>query len=159
MTTAELFRVSASALTRNKLRSFLTLLGVIIGVMTVVAVVSVISGLNSYVKDKVIGLNPDVVIFDKYGIITQPRGVAHGHEAPQPDDDRHGARAARMPALRPGRSPRRNGRDPSSSATAKLPAVEIQGHTPNMGEAMNFDLASGPLLHRDRVRPRRGASS
>ena len=70
MTTAELFRVSSSALTRNKLRAFLTLLGVIIGVATVVGVVSVISGLNSYVKDKVIGLNPDIVIFDKYGIIT-----------------------------------------------------------------------------------------
>jgi len=70
MTTAELFRVSSAALSRHKLRSFLTLLGVIIGVATVVAVVSVISGLNSYVKDKVFGLNPDVVIFTKYGIIT-----------------------------------------------------------------------------------------
>ena len=70
MTTAELFRVSPSALTRHKLRAFLTLLGVIIGVATVVGVVSVISGLNAYVKDKVIGLNPDIVIFDKYGIIT-----------------------------------------------------------------------------------------
>jgi putative ABC transport system permease protein len=70
MTTSELFRVSSSALTRHKLRAFLTLLGVIIGVATVVAVVSVISGLNTYVKDKVIGLNPDIVIFDKYGIIT-----------------------------------------------------------------------------------------
>ena len=70
MTTSELFRVSSAALTRHKLRAFLTLLGVIIGVATVVGVVSVISGLNSYVKDKVIGLNPDIVIFSKYGIIT-----------------------------------------------------------------------------------------
>jgi len=70
VTTSELFRVSAGALTRHKLRAFLTLLGVIIGVATVVGVVSVISGLNSYVKDKVIGLNPDIVIFTKYGIIT-----------------------------------------------------------------------------------------
>jgi len=66
----ELFRLSSSALTRHKLRAFLTLLGVIIGVATVVGVVSVISGLNAYVKDKVIGLNPDIVIFTKYGIIT-----------------------------------------------------------------------------------------
>ena len=70
MTVPELFRVSAAALTRHKLRAFLTLLGVIIGVATVVGVVSVISGLNAYVKDKVIGLNPDIVIFTKYGIIT-----------------------------------------------------------------------------------------
>src|SRR5512143_3363255 len=70
MTVSELFRVSSSALTRHKLRAFLTLLGVIIGVATVVGVVSVISGLNAYVKDKVIGLNPEIVIFTKYGINT-----------------------------------------------------------------------------------------
>ena len=69
MRTVELFRLSSSALTRHKMRAFLTLLGVIIGVATVVGVVSVISGLNAYVKDKVIGLNPDIVIFTKYGII------------------------------------------------------------------------------------------
>ena len=70
MRTVELFRLSSSALTRHKMRAFLTLLGVIIGVATVVGVVSVISGLNAYVKDKLFGLNPDIVIFTKYGIIT-----------------------------------------------------------------------------------------
>jgi putative ABC transport system permease protein len=43
MTTTELFRVSSAALARHKMRAFLTLLGVIIGVATVVGVVSVIS--------------------------------------------------------------------------------------------------------------------
>lgn len=37
------------SLWHNKLRSFLTLLGVIIGVLTIIAVVSVIQGLNNYV--------------------------------------------------------------------------------------------------------------
>jgi putative ABC transport system permease protein len=36
----------------NKLRTFLTLLGVIIGVLTIIAVVSVIQGLNNYVYTK-----------------------------------------------------------------------------------------------------------
>ncbi len=36
----------------NKLRTLLTLLGIIIGVMTVIAVVSIISGLNRYVETK-----------------------------------------------------------------------------------------------------------
>ena len=53
----------------NKLRSGLTLLGVIIGVMTVVSVLSVISGLNDYVLSKVVNLNPDVIVFTKYGIL------------------------------------------------------------------------------------------
>ena len=33
----------------NKLRTFLTLLGIIIGVLTIIAVVSVIQGLNHFV--------------------------------------------------------------------------------------------------------------
>ena len=43
MLNGELFRVAWRAISAHKLRSFLTLLGVIIGVMTVIAVVSVIS--------------------------------------------------------------------------------------------------------------------
>ena len=69
MSFADLFAVATGALRRNKLRSFLTLLGVIIGVMTVVSVVSIISGLNANVRDKVLNLNPDVIVFTKYGII------------------------------------------------------------------------------------------
>ena len=71
----EVFAVALQALRRNKLRSFLTLLGVIIGVATVVSVVSIISGLNSYVMDKVLNLNPDVLVFTKYGIIRSRQGV------------------------------------------------------------------------------------
>jgi len=40
------------SLWHNKLRTFLTLLGVIIGVLTIIAVVSVIQGLNNYVYTK-----------------------------------------------------------------------------------------------------------
>src|SRR5947209_17708448 len=69
MSLSEVFGMALQALRRNKLRSFLTLLGVIIGVATVVSVVSVISGLNRYVHEKVLLLNPDVLAFTKYGII------------------------------------------------------------------------------------------
>ena len=41
-----------ASLWSNKLRSFLTLLGIIIGVLTVIAVVSIIQGLNNYVYTK-----------------------------------------------------------------------------------------------------------
>jgi len=41
-----------SSLWANKLRTLLTLLGIIIGVLTIIAVVSVIQGLNHYVYTK-----------------------------------------------------------------------------------------------------------
>lgn len=44
--------MSMSSLRANKLRTFLTLLGIIIGVLTIIAVVSVIQGLNNYVYTK-----------------------------------------------------------------------------------------------------------
>lgn len=44
--------MAASSLRANKLRTFLTLLGIIIGVLTIIAVVSVIQGLNNYVYTK-----------------------------------------------------------------------------------------------------------
>ncbi|HET7711705.1 MAG TPA: ABC transporter permease [Thermoanaerobaculia bacterium] len=66
----ETIRIAAAALTTHKLRSFLTLLGVIIGVMTVVSVVSIISGLNHLILEKILTLNPDVFIVTRFGIIT-----------------------------------------------------------------------------------------
>ncbi|MGB4704740.1 MAG: ABC transporter permease [Candidatus Saccharicenans sp.] len=44
--------MALDSLWHNKLRTFLTLLGVIIGVLTIIAVVSVIQGLNNYVYTK-----------------------------------------------------------------------------------------------------------
>lgn len=66
----ETLRIAARALAAHKMRSFLTLLGVIIGVTTVVTVVSIISGMNSYINEKLFQLSPDVLIFTRFGIIT-----------------------------------------------------------------------------------------
>jgi putative ABC transport system permease protein len=44
--------MALSSLWSNKLRTFLTLLGIIIGVLTIIAVVSIIQGLNNYVYSK-----------------------------------------------------------------------------------------------------------
>jgi len=65
----ELFRVALRAIRAHKLRSFLTLLGIIIGVTTIVGVVGIITGLNTYVKEKIIVLAPDMYIVTRFGII------------------------------------------------------------------------------------------
>jgi len=48
----ESFTMALVSLRANKLRTFLTLLGIIIGVLTIIAVVPVIQGLNNYVYTK-----------------------------------------------------------------------------------------------------------
>jgi len=53
MVNRETIKLAFQALAAHKLRSFLTLLGVIIGVASVIAVVSVIQGLNQYMTDQI----------------------------------------------------------------------------------------------------------
>src|SRR3712207_2811777 len=50
---AEAFRIALQSIFAHKLRAFLTLIGIIIGVASVVVVGAAISGLNTYVLEKV----------------------------------------------------------------------------------------------------------
>jgi putative ABC transport system permease protein len=58
------------SLKANKLRSILTLIGVIIGVMTVIAVTSIVAGMNRYVANELSELGPTTFFIDKWGVIT-----------------------------------------------------------------------------------------
>ncbi|KPL00764.1 MAG: hypothetical protein AMJ91_03335 [candidate division Zixibacteria bacterium SM23_73_3] len=62
--------IALRSLVANKLRSILTLVGVIIGVMTVIAVVSIISGMNRYVEAEIQSLGSTTFLIRKFGIIT-----------------------------------------------------------------------------------------
>jgi len=62
--------IALQSIIANKLRSILTLIGIIIGVTTVIAVVSIINGMNNYVSVKINSLGSNTFIIDKEGIIT-----------------------------------------------------------------------------------------
>ena len=57
MHTTEAIRIALQSLWANKLRSALTLLGVVIGVAAVIAVVTFVSGLNNYVAERIFRLS------------------------------------------------------------------------------------------------------
>ncbi len=65
----ESVRLALGALRANKLRSFLTLLGTIVGVTAVIAIISLIQGMNAYVSDKLLAQGANVFTVDKYGFI------------------------------------------------------------------------------------------
>src|SRR5256714_9954189 len=67
MNLSEAVAISASSLWAHKLRSVLTLIGVVIGVAAVIAVVSLINGANQYVATRVFRLGADV-----FGLSKQP---------------------------------------------------------------------------------------
>ncbi|MGE5347114.1 MAG: ABC transporter permease [Acidithiobacillales bacterium] len=142
MPVGELVSVALGALRLNKLRSGLTLLGVIIGVMTVVSVLSIISGLNDYVTTKVVNLNPDVLVFTKYGIIRNRAEfiLARKRKAITMRDLRVvaeqcrscgevGAQAQQTASVHVGRH--------------KLEGVQVTGYSANAASLLNVDLEGG----------------
>ncbi|MBM3262841.1 MAG: ABC transporter permease [candidate division Zixibacteria bacterium] len=61
----ENIRVALQALWENKLRSFLTILCVVVSIMAIVAVVSLIDGMNTYVQEEVISQGTDVFVMER----------------------------------------------------------------------------------------------
>jgi putative ABC transport system permease protein len=62
---AEAIKIAFQSLWANKLRSALTLLGVVIGVAAVIAVVTFVNGINGYVAEKILNLGADAFIMCK----------------------------------------------------------------------------------------------
>jgi putative ABC transport system permease protein len=138
----ETLRIAAAALRAHKLRSFLTLLGVIIGVMTVVTVVAIISGLNNYISEKVFQLNPDVYVVTQFGIITSREQWLEAVKRKKIDwSDVEAVRELcdRCDAVGVGQ----NERDTVRRGSKRLEDVRIIGSTANMAEIYNLDIEAG----------------
>jgi len=146
MSLGELARIALHALRRNKLRSGLTLLGVIIGVMTVVSVVSIIAGLNTYVETKLTNLNPDVLVFTKYGIIRSRAEfiLANRRKALTMRETRLVAEECQSCAA--------VGAQTGQTLTVhagnrKLAGVQVTGYTANVDSMLNLDITEGRFFN------------
>jgi putative ABC transport system permease protein len=69
----EALGMASAAIWAHKLRSFLTLLGVIFGVATVIFVVTLVEGFNRYVDEKVADLGSNAFVVTRFGIITSAK--------------------------------------------------------------------------------------
>ena len=79
-------------LRRNPLRSFLTVLGIVIGVTTIIVIGAVINGLNSNVLGNIQSLGSSTVIVSKFSWATLGRLFA-GSAPTQGTASRNGPRA------------------------------------------------------------------
>ena len=138
----ETIRIATAALNTHKLRSFLTLLGVIIGVMTVISVVSIIAGLNNFVSEKLFQLNPDVYVVTQFGIITSREEFLEAiKRKPIEWSDYAAVRQRCKTCSAIGAHLQTRGgvkRD-----AKKLAGVQIHGGTANTAEINNLDLEAG----------------
>ena len=103
MTTLEAIRIALQSLWANKLRSVLTLLGVVIGVAAVIAVVTFVNGINGYVAEKIFNLGADVFIISKVTpVITNVDQLLEGQKRKDLTLEDYEAVLEALPAVRHG---------------------------------------------------------
>jgi len=143
MNFSEAVAISASSLWAHKLRSALTLIGVVIGVAAVIAVVSLINGANQYVATRVFRLGADVFGLSKTpSIITniqdwiefqkRKRLTYHDYEA---------VRDLCKTCKEVGAS--LGGRVEAKSGLNSLKDTNLRAWTPQMADLYDVDLVAG----------------
>jgi putative ABC transport system permease protein len=142
MDLAELFREALRAIRTHALRSFLTLLGIVIGVATLVGVIAVISGLNLFVRDKLFALAPDVFVVSKFGIIRSREEFLDALKRPDINlDDYRRMRSMLRRAEQVGATVETTGA--VKFLDRRLPDVRLNGTSANFPELIGLDLAAG----------------
>jgi len=145
VTFAETMRLALDSLRAHKLRSFLTLLGVILAVTTLVVVMSVIEGLNFYIADKVANLGANVLVIDRFGIITSDDEWVKAQKRPiiTMEDFERFRESAKLPKAVAGYD---QIRAQTRSGDQLMENTVVTGVTANYGEIRGLGVASGRFL-------------
>jgi len=145
VTVAETVRLAFDALRAHKLRSFLTLLGIILAVTTLVSVMSVIIGLNLYIANRIADLGANVFVVDRFGIITGRDEFVKAQKRPlitfgEFERFRETSRLAKAVA----------GYDQwigqTRSGDAVMEDTKLTGVTPNYADLRGLNIAQGRFL-------------
>jgi putative ABC transport system permease protein len=141
----ETLRLAVDSLRAHKLRSFLTLLGVILAVAVLVLVMSFVDGMNVYVADKIANLGANVFIVDRFGIITsndawikaQKRPLVTMEEFERLKENMKTAKA--VAALDDHNVEIRSGNE-------KMTGTDVMGVSPNYADVRSITIAQGRFI-------------
>jgi putative ABC transport system permease protein len=140
---AEAVAIATSSLWAHKLRSILTLIGVVIGVTSVIAVVSLINGANQYVATRVFRLGADV-----FGLSKQPSIITNVDDYLEFQkrkrityDDFEAVRDLCKSCKDVGAA--LGGRIEAKSGLNSLKDTNLRAWTPQMAELYDVDLVAG----------------
>jgi putative ABC transport system permease protein len=139
----EAVAIATSSLWAHKLRSVLTLIGVVIGVTSVIAVVSLINGANQYVATRVFRLGADV-----FGLSKQPSIITNVDDFLEFQkrkrityDDFEAVRELCKSCQDVGAA--LGGRVEAKSGLNSLKDTNLRAWTPQMAELYDVDLVAG----------------
>jgi len=142
----ESIKLAADTIWSHKLRSFLTLLGVIFGVATVIVVVSLIEGFNKYVDEKIANIGTNAFSVQKFSIedfsSLDTYEQARRRNKDVTMDDLTALRGARGGAIKDVGAQEETQCELKYGAQSLL-GVSLQAMTANMVEIQNKDVSEG----------------
>lgn len=154
MVSLTLISEAARALWSNRLRSTLTIVGMVLGVASVITVVSTVEGMQDSMEDTFAAMGPNSVTITRFGFAMTwaeylermrrkklTRGLITLVEEGCPDCMYVGAKGYASDLLKRGKS--------------KMRRVQIEGQTPNMLDIEETDVAIGRFISDDDDRKRR----
>jgi putative ABC transport system permease protein len=145
---SEAIKIALLSLWANKLRSALTLLGVVIGVAAVIAVVTFVNGINGYVAEKIFNLGADVfIIFKVSPVVTNADHYIEGMKRKDLTmDDYRAVREGCTLCAYVGAYARNNSGHVKYGEQA-LSDTFVQGMTPAVAITQDADISSGRMVN------------
>jgi len=148
MNISEAIKIALQSLWANKLRSILTLLGVVIGVAAVIAVVTFVNGINGYVAEKIFNLGADVFIMFKVSpAVTNVDHYIEGQKRKDLTmDDYRAVREGCKHCLYVGAYARNNSGHVKYGEESLSDTI-VQGMTPAVAITQDADIDSGRMIN------------
>jgi len=148
VTIVEGIRIALLSLWANKLRSVLTLLGVVIGIAAVIAVVTFVNGINGYVAEKIFNLGANSFIVSKQpNVVTDVDEFIEANKHKDLTMDEYRAVAEGCSACKDVGAAIRNFNGKVVYGTQNSTDTWIRGWTPTMARIYDLDLVAGRMLN------------
>jgi putative ABC transport system permease protein len=149
----EAVELAFDALRRNPMRSFLTVLGIVIGVSTVIAIGAVVNGLNTNVVGQIESLGSNVIICYRFSFVTLGRRPAEELQRKELKAEWADGLArlphvvAAAPSARIQNLELGAGTSFVRRGDLRVKNVILQGNTPSIAEINNLDLEFGRFFN------------
>jgi putative ABC transport system permease protein len=144
----EAIKIALQSLWANKLRSVLTLLGVVIGVAAVIAVVTFVAGINGYVATKIFNLGADVfIVFKVSPVTTNVDHLLDGEKRKDLTMDDYQAVLEACKHCEWVGAALRNDIGKVRYAEQSINDTIVRGVTPSMVSILDIDLTTGRMLN------------
>ena len=143
----ETLKLALASILSHKLRSFLTLLGVIFGVATVIVIVSLIEGFNSYVDEKIANIGTNAFAVQKFSIedfsSVEALNAARRRNRDITFDDYEALRAGRGSHAIRDVGAKEDSLGDIKFGSVSLLRVRISATTPNIADIERIEAATG----------------